>query len=173
MKLIVGLGNPGIKYARTKHNAGFIALDELAQKLGAPAWRLEKKFETELAEINTGGEKILLAKPQTFMNLSGEAVRKLMTFYKLTSEELTVVHDDLDLELGTIKISVDSSAGGHNGVQSIIDNLGTQHFKRIRIGIEGSKAHQQRSVSGRVFVLSDLTEKEMTKIQKLAASIEI
>jgi PTH1 family peptidyl-tRNA hydrolase len=137
MKLIVGLGNPGSQYAKTRHNIGFIVIDDLAQRLSASDWKLDKKLEAELAEVQIEDEKVLLAKPQTYMNDSGRSVRKIMNFYKdkMSADQLWVIHDDIDLEVNAILIKIGGSAGGQKGVQSIIDTLGTPDFHRIRVGI--------------------------------------
>ena len=130
MKLIVGLGNPGKKYEQTRHNFGFMALDLLAKKLGT-TWRDSTKLKAELAKT----AEYILAKPTTFMNQSGSAVSALLKFYKLTPSDLIVIHDDLDIDFGKWKLSSDSRAAGHNGVQSIIDQLGSKKFSRYRLGI--------------------------------------
>ncbi len=133
MKIFVGLGNPTAEYAATKHNVGFMLADRLADKLGASTWR--ERFNALVAETFLDGEKILLVKPQTFMNLSGEAVAPLMNFYKLDAADLTVAHDDMDLPLGTIRLRPKGSGGGHRGVASIIQHIGSQNFPRVRIGV--------------------------------------
>jgi peptidyl-tRNA hydrolase, PTH1 family len=133
MKLVVGLGNPGPKYAGTRHNVGFDVLDRLAD--AAPGSTVWTKFEAELCDITLGPEKVLLAAPQTYMNLSGRAVRGVMDFYKLTPEDLLVVCDDLNLEPGRVRLRPSGSAGGQKGLQNIIQHLGTQDFARLRIGI--------------------------------------
>lgn len=142
MKIIVGLGNPGKKYETTRHNAGFLALDrimnmELGIKNGDKIqFKMENKFEAETAVFKIGNEDIVLVKPQTFMNLSGKSVKKIVDFYKLKPEgDLIVIHDDIDIELGKIKIKNDGSSAGHRGVQSIIDELGTERFIRVRVGV--------------------------------------
>jgi len=141
MKLIVGLGNPGQKYAGTRHNAGFVFLDKLAEnKALAPVdeeliFKIEKKFEAETAELSHKGEKFILAKPQTFMNLSGTAVNKLMQFYKINPPELIVISDDIDLPVGTIRVRPEGTSGGQRGLQNIIETLGSDKFLRIRIGV--------------------------------------
>jgi PTH1 family peptidyl-tRNA hydrolase len=171
MKLIIGLGNPGEKYKNNRHNSGFIIMDELKKDWDFPDFEFSKKFNAEISENNAQGEKTMLVKPQTFMNNSGEAVQKIMDFYKLSPEEITVIHDDLDIELGKMKISSDSSSAGHNGIESIIEKLGTQNFKRIRIGIEGEEKRKNRAVPGEVFVLQDFSEDELEMIKKLAKEI--
>ena len=133
-KVFVGLGNPTAEYAATKHNVGFMLADRLAAKLSAENWR--ERFNALVAESFLDGEKILLVKPQTFMNLSGEAVGPLMNFYKLDVKNLVVAHDDMDLPLGTIRLRPKGSGGGHHGVESIIQHLGgQQNFPRVRIGV--------------------------------------
>ena len=133
MKVIVGLGNPGREYAQTKHNVGFMLVDALADKLGISNW--QEKFDALIAEGRLGTEKILLVKPQTYMNDSGRAVGPLMNWYKLPPEDLIVAHDDMDIPAGTIRIRKKGSAGGHNGIKSVLAHLGDEHFSRVRIGI--------------------------------------
>lgn len=136
--LIVFLGNPGPKYDCTRHNAGFMAGDALAKKLGVSVNRLRFKALTAPAEIN--GEKVLLMKPQTFMNLSGEAVGQAARFYKVPPERVLVVSDEISLPLGRLRVRPKGSAGGHNGLKSIIAALGSDAFPRIRIGV-GAPPH--------------------------------
>ncbi len=136
--LIVFLGNPGPKYEYTRHNAGFMAGDALAKKLGVSINRLRFKALTAAAEIN--GEKVLLMKPQTFMNLSGEAVGQAARFYKIPPERVLVVSDEISLPLGKLRVRPKGSAGGHNGLKSIIASLGSDAFPRIRIGV-GAPPH--------------------------------
>lgn len=167
MKLIFGLGNPGEKYKKNRHNAGFIILDELKKTWNFPDFEFSKKFDAESSEADKDKEKIIFVKPQTFMNNSGETVRKMMDFYKLTPDDITVIHDDLDIALGEFRISADSRAAGHNGVQNIIDKLGTKNFKRIRIGIEGEEARKNRTIPGDVFVLQDFSDEELEIIRDL------
>jgi PTH1 family peptidyl-tRNA hydrolase len=135
MKIIIGLGNPGKKYTHTRHNAGHLAIDMLAKTTTFGPWEEKKKLLATLAEGHINGEKVLLVKPSVFMNESGQTVRKILDFYKLTPADLTVFHDDLDITPGTIKMTSSSRAAGHNGVADIIEHLGTQDFKRYRIGI--------------------------------------
>ena len=133
MKMIVGLGNPGPKYTDTKHNVGFIALDEWAfqnkEKYN------KNKFEAVYIETTVNGEKVLFVKPLTFMNDSGRAVRPLMDYYSIPIEDLVVVYDDMDMPVGKIRLRQKGGAGGHNGIKSLIQHLGTQDFNRIRIGV--------------------------------------
>jgi len=133
MKVIVGLGNPGSEYARTKHNVGFMFVDALAEKLGIDEWRT--KYDALVAEGRLGSEKILLVKPLTYMNESGRAVGPLLSWYKLDVQELIVVHDDMDIPAGMIRIRKKGSAGGHNGIKSILYHVGDENFARVRIGI--------------------------------------
>lgn len=133
MKVIVGLGNPGREYAQTKHNVGFMLVDALAEKMGITDW--QSKFDALIAEGRMGTEKILLVKPQTYMNESGRAVGPLMNWYKLMPEQLIVAHDDMDIPAGTIRIRKKGSAGGHNGIKSVLAHVGDENFSRVRIGI--------------------------------------
>ncbi len=134
MKIFVGLGNPTAEYANTKHNVGFMLADKIAEELSAGDWRAN--FNALVAETFLDGEKILIVKPQTFMNLSGEAVAPIVNFYKIDAENLIVAHDDMDLPIGTIRLRPKGSSGGHRGVESIIQHLGGEEkFPRVRIGI--------------------------------------
>ncbi|MCR8969667.1 aminoacyl-tRNA hydrolase [Facklamia sp. 7083-14-GEN3] len=133
MKMIVGLGNPGERYANTRHNAGFEAIDRLVDKEGLSF--TDQKFDADFTIWRNQTDKILLVKPFTYMNNSGQAVLPLMSYYGIAVEDLIVVYDDLDLEPGRIRLREKGSAGGHNGMKSIIHMLGTNDFKRIRIGI--------------------------------------
>ncbi len=133
MKVFVGLGNPGAKYINTRHNAGFLALDAFA--LLAKVEIDKSDFKSLYTSFVYEGERIILVKPQTFMNLSGQAVVQVMNFYKVNIEDLVVIYDDMDLSPGNIRLKEEGSSGGQNGMQNIIDLLGSQNFKRIRIGI--------------------------------------
>ncbi|GIL15910.1 MAG: peptidyl-tRNA hydrolase [Chloroflexota bacterium] len=133
MKLIVGLGNPGVKYARNRHNVGFMTLDQLAR---AERQNFERqRFNAQLLQVNLAGERVLLVKPQTFMNSSGAAVGKLAAFYRLARPDVMIVYDDLDLPLGKIRLRARGSSGGHHGMESIIHALGGDDIPRLRIGI--------------------------------------
>ena len=134
MKLIVGLGNPGKEYERTRHNAGFDVMDEIARMASASI--THKKFKALVDKVNIGGQSVLLMKPQTYMNNSGEAVRAAMDFYHLHPQDLLVIYDDMDLAVGRLRLRQKGSAGGHNGIKSIIAHIGTQTFDRIRVGID-------------------------------------
>ena len=136
MKLIVGLGNPGKKYEKNRHNYGFLALDHVHENFKTfDDWVLDKKSNALISKGEFQGQQIILVKPQTFMNLSGSSIASLANFYKINSEDIWLVHDDFDLPLGVIRISKNSSNGGHKGVKSIIDALGTKDFLRFRLGI--------------------------------------
>src|SRR6185437_1918758 len=133
MWLVVGLGNPGRRYAPTRHNIGFRMVDRLAARPGALRWRAEHQAET--CRIQVGGLPILVAKPQTFMNESGRAVKALLAHYKIASERLLVISDDLDLPFARLRLRARGSAGGHNGLRSINEELGTPDYARLRVGI--------------------------------------
>ncbi|GAE31748.1 aminoacyl-tRNA hydrolase [Alkalihalobacillus hemicellulosilyticus] len=133
MKLIVGLGNPGEKYRGTRHNVGFDCIDYCAKELGIELNQL--KFKSLYGKGLVNGEQVILMKPLTYMNLSGEAIRMIRDYYKLSIEDLVVIYDDMDLPPGKIRLRQKGSAGGHNGIKSTIQQLGTNEFNRIRIGI--------------------------------------
>ena len=159
MKIFVGLGNPTPEYAATKHNVGFMLADKLAEKISADNWR--EKFNALVAESFFDGEKILIVKPQTFMNLSGEAVAPIMNFYKIDAHDLTVAHDDMDLPLGMIRLRPKGSGGGHHGVESIIQHLGgQQNFPRVRIGV----GRPPKNWTVNHHVLSPFTQDDAEKI---------
>lgn len=158
MKIIVGLGNPGAEYAASRHNVGFMFLDALAVKIAATEWR--EKDNACVAEAHLAGEKILLVKPLTYMNSSGEAVGPLVSWYKLAPDDITAVHDDMDLPVGLVRIRPQGSAGGHNGIKSVIAALNTEKFARIKIGI-GHPTGERTTVS---HVLSPFMPEEREKI---------
>jgi peptidyl-tRNA hydrolase, PTH1 family len=135
MFLILGLGNPGKIYQNTKHNLGFLVTDFLAKEFDLATYKKDKTLQAEIATGKITGQKIILAKPQTYMNLSGLAAQKISAFYKIKPANIIVIHDDFDLPFGRFKISYDASAAGHKGVASIIKQLKTQKFIRIRVGI--------------------------------------
>ena len=132
MWLLVGLGNPGIRYARTRHNIGFMVLDRLAETMGLS---FSEKADYRACNGSISGQKVILMEPLTFMNRSGSAVRKILSKYTILPEHIVVIHDDLDLDAGKLKIRTKGSSGGHKGVESVIQNLGTRDFIRVRIGI--------------------------------------
>lgn len=133
MKLIVGLGNPGMQYAATRHNIGFEVIDSIAETYNISV--MKNKYKALIGEGNIAGEKVILMKPQTYMNLSGEAVKACMDFHKISNEDLIVIYDDISLAVGQLRIRKSGSAGGHNGIKNIIAHLGTQEFPRIKFGV--------------------------------------
>lgn len=146
--LIVGLGNPGGEYARTRHNAGFMVVEQLADVWKA-GWNLEKKFNARVAKGEWSGRKVLLVEPQTFMNLSGETVGVLMSFYRVPLSQMLVVADDADLPLGEIRLRGKGSSGGHHGLESIEQHVGSREFARLKVGI-GRTVDGQREITGHV-----------------------
>lgn len=176
MKLIVGLGNPGIEYQNTWHNLGFIVVDHIKEKYAKPDsnFKTHKKFKAEVCEAISAEEKIILAKPTTFMNNSGQAVKVLASFYKIEPADIWVIHDEVDLPLGKIRISHNASAGGHKGVQSIIDEIGSQAFVRFRVGIrpnEPTKIPTEKYVLQKIDETSKLTLEE--NLQTVLSAIEV
>ncbi len=178
MKIVVGLGNPGEKYKKTRHNIGFMVLDKLQETQGFSDWSLKKNFQAEISEGTLNNERIILAKPQTFMNLSGKSVKSLieLCFQQEKIENLVVAHDDLDLPLGKIKIVKNRGPAGHKGVQSIIDKLGTKNFIRFRIGIKPQKIENKEQKTEK-FVLQKFNKEEEKNIKdvidKTCQAIEI
>ena len=175
MKIFVGLGNPGSEYATTKHNVGFMLADALASEIGASNWR--ENFRALIAESFVDGEKIFIVKPLTYMNLSGEAVRPIMDYYKITAEDLIVAHDDMDLAVSVVRLRPKGSGGGHHGIESIIQHLGgNENFARVRIGIGRPPFNEQliphsdspyASMSKvNKHVLSPFNEEDSTKIKE-------
>ena len=147
MHLIVGLGNPGADYAKTRHNAGFLLVEKLAAQWKA-GWNNERKFAARMAKANHRGKKVLLCEPQTFMNLSGESVAAVMQFYQLPSENILVVVDDADLPLGEIRLRPGGGSGGHHGLESVAQHLGSKEYARLRIGI--GRKNEARQITGHV-----------------------
>ncbi len=163
MKLIVGLGNPEEKYDKTRHNVGFMALDKFAKSQSYLPWRLEGQFHSRITQKGGIGQtRIILAKPGTYMNLSGEAIKKIMSYYKIGFEDLWVICDDIDLPLGSIRVREEGSAGGHKGLQSIIDQIKDNRFVRIRIGIGSNRAINMPSER---YVLQKFNIEEQEKIE--------
>jgi len=147
LHLIVGLGNPGADYAKTRHNAGFLLVEKLAEQWKA-GWTNERKFQARVARAECAGKKVLLAEPQTFMNLSGEAVGALVNYYQLPLEKILVAVDDADLPLGEIRLRPGGGTGGHHGLESVTQHLGSKAFARLRIGI--GRKHEAREITGHV-----------------------
>ena len=160
MIIIVGLGNPGPKFKDTRHNVGFQAVDKFKEKNNFPDFKLSKKFNAEISEGLLNEEEVILAKPQTYMNESGGAIKKIIGYWKLDIGNLIVVHDDIDLETGKIKISAGRGSAGHKGIESIIRELGTNNFSRIRIGIEP----EDKTKKALELVLKGFDKKEKEKI---------
>lgn len=181
MKLIVGLGNPGEKYEKTRHNTGFVVLDQFLKNyepVNDTVWEDSSKLKSDIAGIEWKpkvglSEKVILAKPKTFMNNSGMAVFFLAQFYKIKTEDIWIVHDDVDLQLGALRIRFGGSSGGHRGIASIMEKLGTDKFWRFRLGISHPKNHSDirnhksylRDVDE--FVLSEFTGSERGKVKDL------
>lgn len=173
MKLIVGLGNPGEEYSQTRHNIGFMVVEKVAKELGehSPKWEFNKKANALIC--NVGG--VILAKPQTFMNASGDAVAHLTSYYKIATEDVWVIHDDIDLPLGKLKIRSQGASAGHNGVESIMKSLGTDKFVRMRLGIgRGKEDKSEKNTDQQLkhrnvisFVLSRFRESEAGDFRKL------
>lgn len=161
--LIAGLGNPGKEYAGTRHNAGFMLADRLATRWGWQ-WRVEKKFFAEIAEGTVGGQGVILCKPQTFMNVSGEAVGTLTGYHRILPEDVLVVVDDADLPLGTIRMRPEGSPGGHHGLESVEAHLGTRGYPRIRLGI-ARPASAVRDIANHV--LGRFTADERVVLEKV------
>lgn len=159
MKLIVGLGNPGKEYALTRHNCGFMVIDALADKFNVSVE--QKKFKSLYVKFKYHGEDIILLKPQTFMNLSGEAVIAAMNFFKIDIDDVLVIYDDLDMPVGKLRLRKSGSAGGHNGIKNIIAHLSSNNFKRIRVGID---RHPYIPVVD--YVLSKFTKEESSMINQ-------
>lgn len=167
MLLIVGLGNPGHEYAGSRHNAGFMCLDEFARKNSFDPWINKKDLKCELAQTTIGDTKVYLCKPQTFMNLSGEAVQAVVHFYKLGPDQIVVVHDELDVNFGQIRCRVGGSSAGNNGIKSVSSAIG-EAYGRVRIGI-GPKVPEQ--IDAADFVLQDFNAAEQAKLPALTREV--
>lgn len=181
MFLIVGLGNPGDKFINTRHNLGFVVVDELARKLGDSvqrigySWEKEEKFKSEILKVNfTLDAKLstlILAKPVTFMNLSGMAVTSIAKYYKIKPEEIIIIHDELDLPLGHIKIRIGGSDAGHHGIESVMQMLGNEKFIRLRLGISNwhaiSGEHKHAAFNAEKFVTENFLPNEKSKIKAM------
>lgn len=162
MKIIVGLGNPGDEYKFTRHNAGFIMIDKFAEQNGMEFNK--KKFKSLVAEKNINGEKVILLKPQTYMNLSGEAVKEAMSFYKLDVEDLVIIYDDIDLPIGKVRYREKGSSGTHNGMRNIMLHVKDEHIKRIKIGICGDRNRNQSLAD---YVLQSFTKDEKEILENI------
>jgi PTH1 family peptidyl-tRNA hydrolase len=179
MKLIIGLGNPEKEYATTRHNAGFLVIDKLTTDFGLQTSAFDKKTNSEITKGEINKKRVLLAKPLTYMNNSGIAVRALLNFYKLKPENLIVIHDDKDIPLGETRVQTDRGPAGHNGVKSIIEHLGTKNFTRIRVGIGAAPARPHPALSLKregsqdtaSFVLGKFTAEEKKKLKKVIENV--
>ena len=165
MKIIVGLGNPGEKYTNTRHNVGFLALDFILKDGDSfMQARQSHEFKSEMYTLSKGEEKIILMKPQTYMNDSGQALKVICNFYKIApATDLLIIHDEVDLPFGIVRRVSDSSSAGHNGIKSIIDNIGTQNFQRIRVGIETRASRTDLPTDA--FVLQNFSQEELQKLK--------
>ena len=158
--IVVGLGNPGAQYLHTRHNVGFLAIDYICDKYGA---RVTKSAHKGLVgEATIAGKRVLLVKPQTYMNLSGECIRAALDFYKISTDNLIVIYDDISLPVGRLRVRRDGSAGGHNGIKSILEHTGTKVFPRIKVGV-GEKPHPNYDLAS--WVLSEFTEDELKTLK--------
>lgn len=169
--LVVGLGNPGAEYRETRHNAGAMLAERLAEKLRAP-WRNEKKFFSELAIGRLGNCKVVVCKPQTYMNLSGEAVGAVSRFYRIPPDKVMIVADDADLPLGTIRMKPSGGSGGHNGIASVATHLGTQDFPRVKIGIARPE-QKVRDIAGHVLGTFSPDERQLLEKALLRAETQL
>ena len=163
--MLVGLGNPGLNYERTRHNVGFRAIDSLCAKCGCKADRLRHKALTGFCEL--GGEKVLLVKPVTYMNLSGQAVRALADYYKIPPEHVLVIFDDISLPVGKLRVRAKGSAGGHNGLTNINELIGSQDYARIRVGI-GNEFGRGQQIG---YVLGELADEEMEQMPEISKRV--
>lgn len=176
MKAIIGLGNPGEKYAKSRHNIGWMIVDEFADRVGAPKFKENKKFKaliTECANPKDASEKILLVKPLTFMNLSGESVSLIKSFYKLGNKDIIAVYDDIDLPLGELRYRTSGGPGTHNGMKSIVEQIG-ENFPRIRFGIENRPEEFKGKIDLSDYVLNAFTKSEEVLVKtKIQTAVEI
>lgn len=166
MKIVVGLGNPGVRYESTPHSIGFEAVDYIAARHGAE-WVQKRSAQCFTAEVTINSERVMLVKPQTFMNLSGESVAALFRYSNSSAEDLVVIQDDIDMSLGRLRVRIGGSAGGHNGIKNIIERIGTQNFIRVKIGV----GKDSSNVIGHVLGKFPPHEREIaTKVVEVAAA---
>lgn len=180
IKVIIGLGNPDEKYSLTRHNAGFLAINQFREQFikdgsDFSEWKFSKKFNAEISKGETENKKIILVKPQTFMNKSGDAVKALINFYKIKIENILIIHDDIDLPLKTSKIQKDKSSAGHRGVQSIINELNSKNFTRLRIGINPAieDGISKLKIPTEKFALEKFKKEELEIIKKILKQTKI
>jgi PTH1 family peptidyl-tRNA hydrolase len=159
MKMIVGLGNPGKEYENTRHNIGFMVIDDYAKRYNIT---FKTKYNGLFAKVYRNGEYYVLLKPLSFMNLSGTVVRKFANYFKIKPEDILVIHDDLDMPVGKIKIKAKGSSGGHNGIKNIIENLGTEEFAHFKVGIDNNK-----EITTKDYVLGKFNKIELDKLNKI------
>lgn len=174
MKLVVGLGNPGKTYEKTRHNVGFMVINALHERLredGINEWELSKKFNAEISGCTIRNEKIILAKPMTFMNASGQAVQLIAHFYQIPPKDILIIHDDKDIPLGTVKTQTDRGHAGHNGVRSIIEHTGSQEMTRMRIGIASANKKKMEDIAAFVLNKFGLLERKQVE-EMIAAGVE-
>lgn len=173
LQLLVGLGNPGEKYADTRHNVGFMVLERIAARGSSVAFRNQPRLRALLAEVGSGGDRMRLLMPQTYMNESGRAIRAALDWYRLDPSQLLVLVDDMDLPLGRLRLRASGSAGGHNGLRSIIQHLGSQEFARLRIGI-GAPADNPAERRARTIshVLGRFSAEERPLLEAVLAEVE-
>ena len=162
MKMVVGLGNPGDEYKNTRHNAGFIIVDDYAKKHGVS--KMQEKFNGLYTKIYMNNDYFLLVKPLSYMNLSGTVVKKYADYFKINPKDILIIHDDLDMPVGKIKVKYKGSSGGHNGIKSIIENLNTDYFPRFKIGIS-----RDDKISIKDYVLSKFSSEDIKKIDKICS----
>ena len=170
MKVIAGLGNPGKKFAQTRHNIGFMVISELAERFNINS---SYKFDGLVGDFFFGGEKIIIFQPMKYMNKSGQPLYRLLDYFKIEPEDLLVIHDDLDLDLGKMRFKENSGSGGHNGIKSIINNLDTVEFKRLKIGI--GRPPENMSVPDFVLTTFRGEEKDISTevVKKAASAVEL
>ena len=179
MKLIIGLGNPGEQYEKTRHNTGFLAVDKIAEDFQFPSFEFHRTFNAEISKDMINGEKVILVKPQTFMNNSGETVKAILDYHGIELESIVVIHDDLDIVIGEYKISKNRGSAGHRGVQSIMSYLGTEDFTRVRIGIGINykglavlfEEEDRKKIPIEKFVLQRFSDEGMIEIEKVIENI--
>lgn len=171
--LVAGLGNPGAEYARTRHNAGFLAVECFGEKFAAN-WKNEAKFQSRVARVEARGRKVILCEPQTYMNASGQAMTPLAAFYKVPVDRILVVVDDADLPFGQIRLRAEGSSGGHHGLESIEQHLGSRQFARLRVGI-GRTDRALREITGHVLGKFAADEAELLEkvLERTVAQIEV
>lgn len=166
MHLVVGLGNPGSEYAGSRHNLGWMVLDAVVKQLGVGEWRTEKNFESDLVDVRSqDGERWLFVKPTTFMNNSGRAIASIAQYYKVAIGDILVIHDELDLPFGTLRIRLGGSSAGHHGIESLAYHLNNNAFWRVRCGIASTT--EQRPLETSDFVLGQFTVEEQAKLPAL------